>query len=167
LTLEIVEAVTAAWTADRVGLRLSPSATVNGVPDHTGHATFIALFGELARVDLAYTHLTRATAADRARGSGPGLPLRELRASVHGALIGTGDFTQAEAADALSGGWLDAVGFGRAFLANPICWLGSPGARRSIHRTRRRSTPPARGAIRTIHSRPTCNARGRRSLATC
>jgi N-ethylmaleimide reductase len=119
LTLEIVEAVTSAWSAERTGLRLSPSALVNGTPDPKGFETFSSLLRELQRFELAYTHLTRVTADDRARGSGAGIALRPLRPFVKGGLLGTGDFTRDAAAQAISEGWLDAVGFGRLFLANP------------------------------------------------
>jgi N-ethylmaleimide reductase len=119
LTLEIVEAVTSAWSADRVGLRLSPSALVDGAPDPTSFETFSSLLRELQRFGLAYTHLTRVTADDRARGSGEGIALRALRPFVKGGLVGTGDFTRDAAAHAIEEGWLDAVGFGRLFLANP------------------------------------------------
>lgn len=119
LTLEIVEAVTSAWNADRVGLRLSPSALVAGAPDPTGFEAFSGLLRELQRFGLAYTHLTQVTADDRARGSGDGIALRTLRPFVKGGLIGTGDFTRDAASLAIAEGWLDAVGFGRLFLANP------------------------------------------------
>ena len=119
LTLEIVEAVTSSWSADRVGLRLSPSALVDGAPDPTAFETFSSLLRELQRFDLAYTHLTRVTADDRRRGSGDGIALRSLRPFVKGGLIGTGDFTRETAAEAIEEGWLDAIGFGRLFLANP------------------------------------------------
>jgi N-ethylmaleimide reductase len=119
LTLEIVEAVASAWTADRVGLRLSPSALVDGAADPTSFETFSSLLRQLQRFDLAYTHLTQVTADDRARGSGEGVALRDLRPFVKGGLVGTGDFTRDAAALAIEEGWLDAVGFGRLFLANP------------------------------------------------
>jgi N-ethylmaleimide reductase len=43
----------------------------------------------------------------------------DLRPFVKGGLVGTGDFTRDAAARAIEEGWLDAVGFGRLFLANP------------------------------------------------
>ena len=38
--------------ADRTGLRLSPSAIVNGAPDPTGFETFSSLLRELQRFEL-------------------------------------------------------------------------------------------------------------------
>lgn len=119
LTLEIVEAARGAWSADRVGIRLSPSATVHGAPDPTGYETFSFLLRELGRFGLAYAHVTRPTAEDRARGGGAGLDLRTLRSHFAGPMLAAGDFTRDEGERALAEGWLDAVVFGRLFAANP------------------------------------------------
>lgn len=119
LLLELLGGVAAIWGPERVGVRLSPSATVAGAPDPEGFATFAFLLKQLCRFRLAYVHVTRTTADDRARGAGPGIELRHLRPYYDGRLLGAGDFTRAEGEDALLEGSLDAVVYGRLFLANP------------------------------------------------
>jgi N-ethylmaleimide reductase len=116
---DILDRVTGAIGVDRVGLKLSPSATVAGAPDPHAEADFAAILAALGDRQLAYLHLTRATADDRAHGSGPGIALTTLRHHYRGALLGAGDFTQAEGEQAIAEGWLDGVIFGRLFLANP------------------------------------------------
>jgi len=119
LTLEIVTAVAEALGAERVGIRLSPSATVGGAPDPSGEETFAYLLERLAPLGLAYVHATRTTAQDRAHGSGPGIPLQRIRAFYPGKLIGAGDFTREEGEQALAEESVDAVAYGRLFIANP------------------------------------------------
>ncbi len=119
LLQEILDAVEAVMGAQRVGLKLSPSAAVAGGPDELARGTFAAVLAALSDRGLAYLHLTRPTAEDRERGGGPGLALAELRPHYRGTLIGAGDFTQAEAERAIAEGWLDAVAFGRLYIANP------------------------------------------------
>lgn len=57
LTLEVTDAVVAVWGADRVGIRLSPSLTINGMSDSNPAATFVHVATELGRRKLAYVHV--------------------------------------------------------------------------------------------------------------
>ena len=119
LTLELVETVADVIGADRVGIRLSPSAPVNDTPDPTGAETFAYLLEQLAPMNLAYVHTTRVTEQDVAHGAGAGIPLDELRRSYSGRLIGAGEFTKEDGVHEVASGVLDAVAYGRLFLANP------------------------------------------------
>ncbi|MFY0573670.1 alkene reductase [Cystobacter fuscus] len=119
LALELVTAVSEAMGADRVGIRLSPSATVDGAPDPSGEETFAYLLERLAPLGLAYVHATRTTEQDRRHGSGPGIPLERVRALYPGKLIGAGDFTREDGERAVAEGTVDAVAYGRLFIANP------------------------------------------------
>jgi N-ethylmaleimide reductase len=119
LASELLGVLIEVWGADRVGIRLSPSATVDGAPDPQAFDTFAFLLERLRSFGLAYVHVTRTTKDDRARGSGPGIEIRHLRPYYGGRLLGAGEFTREEGEVALSEGWLDAVVYGRLFLANP------------------------------------------------
>ena len=116
---QILAVLGAAWGNERVGVRLSPSATIDGAPDPQGFETFAYLLERLSRFRLAYAHVTRTTQEDRAHGSGPGIAIQKLRPHYDGQLLGAGEFTRDDGEAALSEGWLDAVVYGRLFLANP------------------------------------------------
>ncbi|WP_328976806.1 alkene reductase [Streptomyces canus] len=116
-TTEVTEAVADAIGADRVGVRLSPGSTVNGVEEDDTEVLYPALLARLKGLDLAYLHLVHAD---------PGTPwYRGIRADWPGVLIGnpvlsgltTGTVTRA-AHDMLAAG-ADLVALGRPFLANP------------------------------------------------
>ena len=112
---EVLTAVTAAIGADRVGLRLSPLNSYNGMID----ADPLALIGFLAErlnaFNLAYVHLMRSDFFQKQ--SADVVPV--ARANYKGVLIGNMGYSPEEAEQAISEGKLDAVAFGTAFLANP------------------------------------------------
>ena len=114
LLLQVAAAASAAWPG-RVGVRLSPGGSVDGMacPDAPALLAYVA--HRLARLPLAYVHIIRSTAP---HPRPPPLPdLRPLAASRP--LIASGGFTAASAAAAIAGGAADLVAFGRAFVANP------------------------------------------------
>lgn len=118
LTLEVTDAVLKVWGADRTGIRLSPSLTIHGMSDSNPAATFTHLAGELGRRRLAYLHVVepsdpRGSPADRLID--PVL----LRNAFVGPYIGNGSYTAERAVAGLAAGRLDAVSFGRLFIANP------------------------------------------------
>ncbi len=119
LTLEVTEAVTAIWGADRVGIRFSPGGVFNDMRDSDPLATFGHVLRELASFNLAYAHITQTTAQDVAHGAQDGVGPRELRPFYPGTIVSAGGFTQETGNQALSEGWADAIAFGVPFLANP------------------------------------------------
>jgi len=119
LTLDIVDAAIAVWGPGRVGIRLSPSAPVNGAADPDGLATFGRLLEELDRRALAYIHLTRVSPEDRQQGAGDGIALSQWRRHFSGKIIAAGEFDREGAALALASNQVDAVAFGRPFISNP------------------------------------------------
>jgi N-ethylmaleimide reductase len=118
LTLEVTEAVTKVWGADRVGIRFSPGGVFNDMRDSDPLATFSHVLHELNRFQLAYAHLIVSTEDDVRHGAVP-VPLVELRQEFHGPLIVANGFNRATATQALAEDLADAVAFGRLFLANP------------------------------------------------
>jgi N-ethylmaleimide reductase len=88
---EVVDAVTAAVGADRVGVRLSPWGTFNGMADSDTNAL----------------HADAPDASSR------------FKPKFGGVLIAAGGFTGETAARAIASGEADAVAFGRLFIGNP------------------------------------------------
>ncbi|MDC0716100.1 oxidoreductase [Nannocystis bainbridge] len=116
---ELLDRLQAVVGAGRLGLKLSPSAMVDGKPDPAGQAEFPAILQALSRRELAYVHVTRTTADDRERGSGPGLSFAQLRPHYRGTLLGAGDLSQGEAEVLVAERQIDGAVFGRLFIANP------------------------------------------------
>jgi N-ethylmaleimide reductase len=115
--LEVTEAVSQAWSADRVGVRLSPRGSYNDMCDSDPASTFGFAVSQLNRFGLAYLHLSEAVAGPFFI---PGERLSpQLRKLFQGALIANGGFDRDSAEQALTRGEADAVAFGVPFLANP------------------------------------------------
>jgi len=112
---EVVEAACAAWEPSRIGLRVSPLGSGNSMIDSDPVGTFTLLAEAVSRIGIAYLHVLRADFM----GIQTADVLTPLRAAFHGTLIANMGYTPAEAAEAIGSGSVDAVAFGRAFLANP------------------------------------------------
>jgi N-ethylmaleimide reductase len=115
LLFEIVEAVGAAWSPDRVGLRLSPISGYNSMIDSDPAGLVGWLAGELNRFNLAYLHLMRNDMLRQQSGD----VITPVRAAYKGKLITNMGYTADEARAAIAAGQTDAVAFGVPFLANP------------------------------------------------
>ncbi len=118
---EIVSALTAVWGAGRVAVRIAPGGTWNGMSDSDPKALFSYVADHLNQFDLAYLHLVEP----RIRGSelihaGQGaVAAEQLREIFRGKLIAAGGFEPDTAEAVVGRGTLDAVAFGRHFIANP------------------------------------------------
>jgi N-ethylmaleimide reductase len=118
LTLDVVEAVTKVWGADRVGIRFSPGGVFNDMHDSNPLATSSNVLRELNRFHLAYAHIIVSTEDDIRHGA-VSVPLAALRQEFQGPLIVANGFNRETATRAVAEGIADAVAFGRLFLANP------------------------------------------------
>jgi N-ethylmaleimide reductase len=112
---EVLTAVSAAIGSDRVGLRLSPLNSYNGMKDSDPVGLTAYLTDKLNAFNLAYLHLMRADFFGVQKGD----VMTIARATYKGVLIGNMGYTPAEAEEAVSAGKLDAVAFGNAYIANP------------------------------------------------
>jgi N-ethylmaleimide reductase len=116
--LEVAHAVAAAWSPDRVGVRLSPTSAYNDMRDSDPPATFGHAARELDGLGLAYLHVTEPLP-----GHALHVPLPPvtpvLRAAFRGPLIANGGYDAAVAERTLAAGSADLVAFGLPFLANP------------------------------------------------
>jgi len=112
---EVLTAVTAAIGADRVGLRLSPVNSFNSMKDSDPLALIGYLSEKLNAFKLAYLHVMRADFFGLQKAD----VLTVARDKYHCVLIGNMGYTADEAEAAITAGKLDAVAFGKDFLANP------------------------------------------------
>jgi N-ethylmaleimide reductase len=118
--VEVVRAVAAAIGPERVGVRISPGVTVNGIEEGDTETIYPALIGALADEGLAYLHYVFAD---------PGRSLfHEIREAWSGTLIANPMLPWPgplpadggkEAGERLLAAGADLVSLGRAFLANP------------------------------------------------
>ncbi len=111
--LEIVEAMVESWSAERIGVRISPWLEFNDMRDSDPPRLFAHLTNELARFDLAYLHLVEP-AEDAARNLAPA-----IRRLFPGALILNEGYSKELAERAVVSNEADLIAFGAAFLANP------------------------------------------------
>jgi N-ethylmaleimide reductase len=117
LLTEVVDATIAEWSADRVGVRISPVGSFNGVEDPAGEATGLLVAEMLAERGVAFLHLSEP---DWVGGDALTDGYRErLREAFPGVIVAAGSYSLEKAERVLSEGWVDAVAFGRMFIANP------------------------------------------------
>ena len=123
LLMEVVEAVSKVWDADRVGVRLSPLGTFNDISDDDPETTFGYIAKKLSDYRLAYLHLVNPAVAAIEQGAEPDpratRMLDLLREKYRGTLILAGGFDQDTAEAWLEQGKADLIAFGRKFIANP------------------------------------------------
>lgn len=112
---EVLEAVTGEIGSGRVGLRLSPLNSFNGMRDSDPAAWTRYLAESLNRFGLAYLHLMRADFLGVQQADVVTL----AREHYHGHLMVNMGYSAEEAAQVLGNKLADSVAFGTAFLANP------------------------------------------------
>ena len=120
LTLEVTAAVVEVWGHDRVGIRISPvTPDAGNTPlDSQVMKTYGYLIEQLNRFQLAYLHFVEgATATSRVVPED--VDLDALRALFSGPYIGNNNYDLALAVKRREEGKIDAVAFGRPFIANP------------------------------------------------
>ena len=117
LLLEVTEAVTEVWGAERVGVRLSPIASFNSMSDSQPDSTFGHAARALRRFGLAYLHVVETDLAGSTTRQA--YDRRALREAFDGPYIANGGYDRESAFAALAAGDADLVAFGRLFIANP------------------------------------------------
>lgn len=118
LVLEVIDAVSKEWSADRIGIRVSPIGTFQNVdngPNEEEDALY--LIDELNKRGIAYLHMSEPDWAG-------GVPYtdefrQKVRARFDGVIIGAGAYTREKAEALIEKGLIDAVAFGRDYIANP------------------------------------------------
>ncbi|NIJ07350.1 2,4-dienoyl-CoA reductase-like NADH-dependent reductase (Old Yellow Enzyme family) [Sphingomonas vulcanisoli] len=104
---------------DRVGIRLSPNGSVQGVNDSDPHALFAVAAKVLDEAGIAWLELRepRPGSFFAPPDTHPVHPV--IRANFSGALVLNSDYHAEDGEAAVASGAADAIAFGRTFLANP------------------------------------------------
>lgn len=119
---EVIDAVASVWSPGRVGVRLSPAASIDGSSGVDALPLFSQVLREIGLMGVAYVDLVEPRCGMGRLDSQAGWPLRLpalFRALRPEALISSGGHDVLSASRAVADGHADAVAFGRAFLANP------------------------------------------------
>ncbi|SDQ41780.1 alkene reductase [Pseudomonas sp. B21-012] len=111
LLLEVTDAVSEVWGAQRVGVHLAPRADSHDMGDANRAETFTYVARELGKRGIAFI-CSREKEADDSIGA-------LIKEAFGGPYIVNERFTKASANTALASGKADAVAFGIPFIANP------------------------------------------------
>ncbi len=123
LLLETVETVANAIDANRPSVRLSPHGNFNDMHDSDPIALFTYLIDKLNAFSLAYLSFfeprssSRCLSEDLSVDSANNVPL--FRGLFSGPVLSAGGYTAETASETILAGNADAIGFGRAFIADP------------------------------------------------
>ncbi len=124
LTLEIVDAVSAAIGAGRTGIRISPMLVTWDCSDSDPVTLFSHLVSELNQRPIAFLDVLERNDAsiavsgdDNADDNEAGV--RRIREAFSGNYIANGCYSGASANAAIASGYATAVGFGRDYISNP------------------------------------------------
>lgn len=109
--MEVTDAVTSVWGADRVGMHIAPRGDAHDMGDSDPAALFTHVASELGKRKLAFLC---ARESHGAPALGP-----SLKQAFGGVFIANEGFTADSARDAIASGNADAVAFGKAAIANP------------------------------------------------
>jgi N-ethylmaleimide reductase len=113
--MEVTEAAAMAWSAERVGVRLSPASNFNDMSDSNPAETFTQAADSLGSLRLAYLHVVEnVSEAQRIQRIAP-----SMRAAFGGRFILNGGYDATTGAAALERGEADLIAYGKHFLANP------------------------------------------------
>jgi N-ethylmaleimide reductase len=121
LLLEAVQMLVEVWGANRVGVRLAPSGTFNGMGDSNPGALFRSVAERLNDFGLAYLHLIepRVKGGETIAEAQAPLASRELSKIFRGPVIAAGGFNPDTAEASVAHGDASLIAFGRHFIANP------------------------------------------------
>lgn len=118
--VEATRALVDVWGPERVGVRLSPLGTNNGMSDSDPAATFGHAVAALKPFGLAFLHLIEAEPPHPMAGpEGSPRLAKTLREAFGGPVMLNGGLDRTKAEAALADGRADLVSVGVPFLANP------------------------------------------------
>ncbi len=121
LLVEVIQTLTEVWGADRVGVRLAPSGTFNGMGDSNPRALFRSVAGRLDGLRLAYLHLIepRVKGGETIAEAQAPVAAQELSKIFKGPVIAAGGFNPETAEASIANSDAGLIAFGRHFIANP------------------------------------------------
>jgi len=121
--VEVAQAVVGVWGGARVGVRFSPFGSFGDMGDSHPEELFSLAVSKMAALGLAYIHLVEprqdgGNGFDISRWAST--PIGSIfRDKFPGKIIAAGGYTGELAESAIAAGDVDAVAFGRNFIANP------------------------------------------------
>ena len=119
LLVEVVDAIAAVTGPERLGVRLSPNASLLGAPPYEGNPeTYLHVISELGRRQLGYLHFSDTGVRAGARAVDDQF-LRQARERFSGAIILAGGLDKERAEPLVASGLIDLAAIGQPFIANP------------------------------------------------
>lgn len=119
---EIVAALVDTIGPGRVAVRISPASTFQDMADSDPHRLFAHVMRVLSEHDLAYLHVVEpgidGWRDSRLKMAAP-IDSAWIRERYAGNIVAAGGYTAKTATRAVESGTVDAVAFGRPFIANP------------------------------------------------
>ncbi len=117
---EVLEAVISVWGSDRVGVRLSPGNSFNGMFDSNPEALFSYVVKKMNPLNLAYLHVLEGNihVADGATPTDT-FNAKSLRDVYIGSYMANNGYNKDSANQAIAMGNADLVSFGNLFISNP------------------------------------------------
>ena len=117
----VVEAIAGAWSADRVGVRVSPVGVYNAMSDSDPEATFTTFVDELNRIGVCYLDVVEPANPFDPQDSGLDRPdvCNVLQDRFNGLYVANGGYDRSSADAVLDAGKADLVCYGRPYIANP------------------------------------------------
>lgn len=117
LMLDVIDACVGAWDADHVGIRISPLGTFNNVEAGYHEDENIWLIEQINKRAIMYLHLSEP---DWAGGTPYSDAFRQrVRSAFDQMIIAAGGYSVEKAERNIRAGYIDAVAFGRDYIANP------------------------------------------------
>lgn len=117
--LEVTEAVVDAISAEKVGIRLSPSGEFNDMHDSNPKHTFTYLINQLNEFDLAYLHLIEPL-SDVSKLKNYLVEVTPFFRNIYeGTIITCGGYDKDSGNKAINEDYTDLVAYAQLFLANP------------------------------------------------
>lgn len=117
LMLEVVDACVNAWDNEHIGIRLSPHGTFNGAQTGNDEDGNIWLIEQINKRGLMYLHISEP---DWIGGESFSDEFRQrIRTAFDNTIIAAGSYTGEKAEKNVKAGYIDAIAFGRDFIANP------------------------------------------------
>ncbi|TMW68982.1 hypothetical protein Poli38472_001138 [Pythium oligandrum] len=116
--LELVEGLGTAWPSDRIAVRLSPNNCHHGMGNEDNFEMFSYTIEQLSKHNLAYLAILDGYGVGY-HNKGRHMTAYDAKKLFKGTVIAHNSYTRAIAEGAIRSGVADAVGFGRAYIANP------------------------------------------------
>ncbi len=119
LPLQVVEAVTEVWGAERTGIRVSPTGSFNGMHDDDPVTTFGTFAERLNDTGIAFIEVVEDSFQGNHASGRPEPVIDAIRSGFQGIYVGNGAYTADEARERIAAGRCDLASFGRPMIANP------------------------------------------------